>query len=106
MTKCIYLSGPMTGIPYKNFPSFISATKALREAGYRVVSPHELETRDERRTWKDCMKRDIKAQMDCTAIATLSGWKNSKGANVEVSIGKSLGYPVHSVAYYLKRKAK
>jgi Domain of unknown function (DUF4406) len=102
--KKLYLSGPMTGIPNKNFPEFIRATKALRKAGYIVTSPHELETKDIQCTWENCMRRDIKAEMTCEAIATLKGWKKSKGANVEVYIGEALKYPVHTVDYYLKRR--
>jgi hypothetical protein len=102
----LYLSGPMTGIPYKNFPAFIKASQTLRKAGYKVVSPHELETKDVQCTWENCMRRDIKAEMDCTAIATLPKWKNSRGASVEVYIGKALGYPVHTVEYYVKRRIK
>ena len=88
----------------KNFPAFIKATEALRKAGYRVVSPHELETKDAKGTWEKCMRRDIKAEMDCHAIATLDGWTRSRGAKVEIFLGKALGYSVHPVDYYLRRQ--
>jgi hypothetical protein len=102
----LYLSGPMTGVPYKNFPAFIKASQALRKAEYKVVSPHELETKDVRFTWENCMRRDIKHLMKCSAIATLPRWKKSRGANLEIYIGKALKYPVHTVNYYLKRRLK
>jgi hypothetical protein len=37
-----YLAGPMTGIPYMNFPRFGEVAARLRKEGYNVVSPAEL----------------------------------------------------------------
>ncbi len=100
----LYISGPMTGKKNKNFSSFIRATKTLRKAGYKVTSPHELESKDIQCTWVNCMRRDIKAQMECDGVATLAGWKKSNGAMVEVTLAKGLGWEVHSVEYWIRRK--
>lgn len=98
----LYISGPMTGIKDKNFPAFEDATMHLRNAGYQVVSPHELESELVRFTWEDCLRRDIQAEMACHSIATLPGWKKSKGAKLEVYIAQALGYEVHTINYWLK----
>ena len=42
--------------------------------------------------------------MKCDGVATLPGWKKSRGAKLEVYIAKALKWPVHSVAYYLGGK--
>jgi Domain of unknown function (DUF4406) len=94
----------MTGLPDLNRPAFGRGAKALRRKGYRVVNPPELDDEQPKRSWEGCMRRDIYNLMKCDAIATLSGWKKSRGASLEIYIGKALKYPVHPVKYYLKRR--
>ncbi len=102
--KMLYLSGPMTGIKDHNVPAFDRAATALRAAGYRVVNPPELDMRQPQRSWEGCLRRDISYEMACDAIATLPGWKKSRGANLEIYIGKQIKMPVHTVQYYLEMK--
>ncbi|MGA5482780.1 DUF4406 domain-containing protein [Pseudomonas siliginis] len=90
--KRIYLSGPMTGLPGLNFPAFHAMTGQLRDAGYTVTNPAELNP--DGGTWSECMRRDIKALMDCDTVAKLPGWQDSRGASLEVHIGKELGMRV------------
>ena len=42
----LYLAGPMRGYKDFNFPAFIEATKKLREAGYIVSCPAEMDRAD------------------------------------------------------------
>jgi hypothetical protein len=100
----IYLSGPMTGIKDLNRPLFNLTAKALRQKGYKVINPPELDKISPQRSWEGCLQRDISYLMKCSEIATLPGWKNSRGANLEIYIGKQLKYPVHPVKYYLGGK--
>jgi len=100
----LYCSGPMTGIKDKNFPAFNKASKALRKKGYQVVNPAELDMQHPRQTWAECLRRDIVAEMRCNGVATLPGWKRSRGAQLEVYIAEALNWPVHSVNYYLRGK--
>ncbi len=101
----LYLSGPMTGLVDLNRPAFRRGAMALRKCGYRVVNPPELDKNEPQRSWEGCLQRDIKQLMGCQAIATLSNWKKSRGASLEIYIGKALKYPVHTVEYYVKRRA-
>ena len=97
----LYLSGGMTGIPGKNFRAFREGSHALREKGYSVVNPWELDNADKvSTTYEEYMRRDIKALMTCDGIATLKGWRNSKGASLEVYLAKFLKMPVHTVDYW------
>lgn len=102
----LYVSGPMTGYPNKNFDAFNKAAKALRKKGYQIVNPAELDMKHPRPTWAQCLQRDIVAEMRCNGVATLPGWKHSRGALLEVYIANALNWPVHSVAYYLERRKK
>jgi hypothetical protein len=98
----LYLSGPMTGIKDLNKPVFEEAAKKLRKKGYRVINPHDLDKKEPKRSWEDCLRRDIRHEMSCSAIATLPRWKKSRGALLEVYIGKALKYPVKPVLSWLK----
>ena len=102
----IYVSGPMSNLPEHNIPAFNKAAKALRKKGYDVVNPAELDGDEPCSTWEECLRRDIRHLTYCTDIATLPGWANSRGALLELHIGNALGFEVHTVGHYLKRRKK
>ena len=79
----IYISGPMTGYEALNFPAFNAAEALLASLGHQVVNPAKLNP-DPSTPWHRCMRIDIKALMDCDAIAMLPGYKFSKGAMGEL----------------------
>lgn len=89
----IYLAGAMTGYPELNFPLFNAEAARLRALGYTVINPAEINI-DPAAKWGECMRADIKRLMDCTAIALLPGWEDSKGATLEHHIARSLGFVV------------
>ncbi|WP_424766260.1 DUF4406 domain-containing protein [Paenibacillus sp. sgz302251] len=91
----IYISGPMTGHPEFNYPAFRLAAHRLRELGYSVISPHEIEPYE--KTWEGFMRADIKALMDCKKVATLAGWEESRGARIEVDLAKALGMEIVTI---------
>lgn len=84
----IYISGPMSGYEDFNRPAFARAAAALRELGHQVVSPPEVTDSTD---WIEAMRADIKALCDCTAIAMLPGWTQSRGAQIELRIARELG---------------
>ena len=89
----IYVSGPMTGWPDLNFPAFHHAARILRQAGWDVVNPAELNP-DPTATWEECMRADIRAICDCTHMAMLPYWQSSRGARLERSLARRLGLVV------------
>lgn len=100
-----YVAGPMSGIPQFNIPAFDAASWALRQQGWEIVSPAELDEPHIRAvcmesadgipnavthggTWGDFLSRDVKIVSDqVDAIVLLPGWENSKGANLEAFVG-------------------
>ena len=127
MTR-IYLAGPMTGHPQFNFPAFDAAAADLRERGYEVVSPAELDSPEWRayalqsetgdasggakvtgETWADLLARDLKVICDggIEAVVCLPGWQKSKGARLETFVANAiLGLPVYVyVAHQSSRAA-
>lgn len=89
--KTIYISGPMTGLPDYNFPAFNAEAARLRGLGYDVINPAEINPVGENNTWHECMRKDIRALMDCDTIAMMPGWINSSGAHLEMNIAHRVG---------------
>lgn len=87
----IYLSGPISVMANFNRAGFAEAEDALEAVGFDVVNPLSLSTETD---WHTCMRMDIKALMDCDAVATLKGWERSRGARIEISLATKLGMPV------------
>ncbi len=83
----------MTGLPDLNFPAFHAEAKRLRALGFEVVNPAEINT-DPAAKWEDCLRKDIRAMMDCCTISLLPGWQQSRGATLEAHIARALGFEV------------
>lgn len=89
MSKRIYIAGPMTGLPDLNFPAFHAAAAELRDKGFDVVNPAEINV-DPASGWHVCMRADICELMTCNAIYLLFGWTKSRGAMLEKQIAEGL----------------
>jgi len=99
----LYLAGPMTGIEGHNFPAFFQAARELQAAGHTAINTADFGKGDA--DWSEYMKRDIPLMMSCQGVATLDGWTNSKGAQLEVHIAKELGMRVDTVSYWVRAVA-
>jgi Domain of unknown function (DUF4406) len=89
----IYIAGPMTGYPDLNFPAFHHAAAMLRGKGHDVVNPAEINV-DPAKGWVECMRADIRELVTCDAICMLPGWPRSRGALLEHTIARALGFEI------------
>lgn len=112
----LYLAGPMTGYPRWNFDAFTAAARALREAGYDVASPHEVDLANgfdpdapvadfTREDYARVLLEDLRViAQDVDGVALLPGWLDSNGARAEVALADALGKPVGTVSGYLEAR--
>lgn len=98
----LYVCGPMTGVPDKNFPAFRTAAEQLRQAGYEVVDPSTLGEHDNW-AWADYLKRDLPEMLKCDGLALLPGWEHSRGAGLEYLVARGLGMRHHGVPEWVER---
>lgn len=107
-----YLAGGMTGIPQFNFPAFHTAAAKLREWGYNVVNPAELDDEIERAKaetsedgystlagWANCLKRDLPFVWDdkCVGVICIDGWEHSGGARLETYVANAMKKPLFAI---------
>lgn len=107
--KRVYISGPITGIPDKNKYAFEKYENRFKELNLDPVNPLKLFTEQEallmdlklenneiteKEYWAYFMKRDIAEMIECDIVAVLPNWENSKGANLEVYLARSLFMPI------------
>lgn len=109
--KPYYLAGPMTGIPQFNFPLFKMATAKLRAAGYKIISPAEMDSPAVQaaaatstdgslvndtiagETYGEILSRDVRIVIDqIQGIIFLPNWYVSRGAKLEAFTGLLMGH--------------
>lgn len=110
----IYLSGPMSGVPYFNYPAFDVEAAVLRVLGHEVFNPadhdHELFGADisnptgsveqARAEYGFDRAKALKADLswicdNAEALVFLPGWENSSGARAEMALADALGLKVY-----------
>lgn len=99
MQKTVYISGKITGTEdYED--RFKKAEMELRSRGFNVLNPVKAGKWLERRlapkipTWVEYMKQDIQAMMSADCIYMLKGYRESKGARLELFLAKVLKYEI------------
>ena len=96
MNNKIYLSGPISGLPYDEMKAaFSKAENAIRErygALVDIVNPTKLV--NIKSEWKDAMRVCISALMECNYIHMLPGSEKNEGARLEFTIASKLGFGV------------
>jgi hypothetical protein len=113
--KTYYLAGPMSNIPQFNYPAFHRIAGKLRDKGYVIESPAELDTPEQQEealkspdgdaskfvnktgiTWGDTLAKDVKLVSDVVdGIIAMPTWYKSKGARLEVFVANLCKKPVY-----------
>lgn len=96
---CVYLCGPMSGLQFKNFPTFNAVARGLRTEGYPVINPADFGDRSNDHDnpgddWNTALKRDLAIMLQCEVVVLLPGWENSRGACLEVHVARQIGMKV------------
>jgi hypothetical protein len=106
----VYLAGPMSGHKDHNKEAFATAAADLRERGYDVVSPAELDfdegidiSSPDGYTVSDAdyaymLRRDFEHISDCDGVAFLDGWSKSGGCGREGRYALQLELPLYVYA--------
>lgn len=92
-----YLAGPMSGIESFNFPAFQEAARELTALGLRSIQ-HTAKgnppTPATALPWDHYLREALRMMLGCDAVVVLPGWRESKGARLEVHVALELGMPV------------
>jgi hypothetical protein len=105
MSKRIYLSGPMSGLPDYNRPAFFEAERQLIAAGYAVISPARNGL-PESATWQQHMRRNIAMLIEADGVALLPGWYGSRDAEIEDRLASELDIPSDNLGWWLANAAE
>lgn len=93
----------MTGIEDSNYPEFNRIAAILREAGYEVVNPAELEP-VESADWHGYMRSGLSEMLECDAVAVHGSVEqvcSSEGAIDEIHNANRYKIPVRFWKEYL-----
>ena len=87
----IYISGPMTGYPEFNYPTFREAEERLQDK-FEVVSPAHIV---KQKHYKDYLREALRLLIMCDAIYMLKKWEQSTGASLEYKVALALEMKVY-----------
>lgn len=97
----IYISGPITGLPYGNIHAFMDAENALIAAGHEPVNPHRNGLPPDA-TWEQHMCVDIALLHTCEGVAVLPGCDRSRGCKMELEEARIFNIPVKTLVQWLE----
>jgi hypothetical protein len=103
--ETLYLSGRMSGLPNYNRDRFNEIEYLVRELGYDVVNPAQIDLDEDGpdvvHTWEHYIKRDLSIIIEkCDGIVMFDDWQNSRGATLELYVAKQIGLKVYGIDTY------
>ena len=111
----VYLAGKMRGLPSFGAEEFRKAARVLRERGFQVVSPLEMDEEagisvdgltgfedltDQGFDIRSTLANDLQViLLDVDAVVLLPGWRDSQGAIAEYAAAQAAGVPTWELTY-------
>ena len=111
----VYLAGKMRGLPSFGAEEFRKAARVLRERGFEVISPLEMDEdagirvdgltgfedlADQGFDIRSTLLKDLAVVlMDVDAVVLLPGWKGSRGAIAEYATAQAASVPTWELTY-------
>ena len=111
----VYTAGPMRGLPSFGAEEFRKAARALRDRGFEVISPLEMDEdagisvdgltgfedlEDQGFDIRSTLMMDLEAVLfDVDAVVLLPGWTSSRGAIAEYATARAAGVPTWELTY-------
>ena len=111
----VYIAGKMTDLPSFGAEEFRKAARVLRERGFEVVSPLEMDEAagisvdgltgfedlsDQGFNIRATLANDIRVVLlDVDAVVLLPGWQGSRGAIAEYATARAAGVPTWELTY-------
>ena len=92
MSKIIYVSGPMSGLPNENREAFFKAEQFLNAHGFVVLNPA---VNPAGLTYQQYMTIDFAMLSVCNAIYMLTGHESSPGAKAELAYAHCCDFKVY-----------
>lgn len=90
MAKVIYLSGPMSGLPEMNYPTFHRVAAELRAQGHRVYNPAEFPHKGGAFPIRQAFASYASfICLEAEAIVLLPGWGGSLGVSAELALARN-----------------
>lgn len=94
----VYIAGPMTGLPGRNYDAFRDFETLLRKSGVQEIENpvHEDDDpEDSKHPWDWYMRRAIVQVAKSRSIVMLNGWTYSSGAMLEFQIASALKLDIY-----------
>lgn len=115
----VYISGAISGVLEEEYTTAFGRAEALLlSEDYEPVNPLKVvacieedcstsgETKSDGsylHSWQCYMRHDIKAMLDCDAIAMIPDWETSKGAALEKQVAQKCGMQIMWISRDFKR---
>lgn len=111
----VYLAGKMRGLPSFGAEEFRKAARVLRERGFQVISPLEMDEdagiyvdgltgfedlEDQGFDIRGTLANDLRVVLlDVDAVVLLPGWRDSLGAIAEYAAAQAASVPTWELTY-------
>lgn len=95
----VYISGPMTGLEYKEvWHRFKAVQRQIEDAGYIAYNPCSVQLPADA-THEQYMQWDLPHLMESDIIYFLDGWEKSHGCRYELQVAVATGKDIRYEAY-------